>query len=62
VRKKRYVSLLRLIVNGWSKMRDFPKEGPTRQAEPLVLPGIRPEAKQYLVRHDCTVLEAVVNF
>jgi hypothetical protein len=24
---------------------------------PIILPGIRPEAKQYLVRHDCTVLE-----
>jgi hypothetical protein len=57
VREKRYVSLLRLTVNGWSKMKDFPKEGPARRAEPLTLPGIRPEARQFLEDHGCTLLE-----
>jgi hypothetical protein len=38
-------------------MRDFPKEGPARRAESIMLPGIRPEARQYLERHGCTLLE-----
>jgi hypothetical protein len=38
-------------------MRDFPKEGPARRAEPILLPGIRPEARQFLEDHGCTLLE-----
>jgi len=38
-------------------MKDFPREGPTKWAEPIMLPGIRPEAKQFLEDHSCTVLE-----
>jgi len=38
-------------------MKDFPKEGLARRAEPIVLPGIRPEARQFLEEHGCTLLE-----
>ena len=38
-------------------MRDFPKEGPARRAVPILLLGIRPEARQFLEEHGCTLLE-----
>jgi hypothetical protein len=38
-------------------MAEFPAEGPTRRARPIALEGIRPEAKQYLERHGCILIE-----
>ncbi len=38
-------------------MTEFPTEGRTRLAGPITLKGIRPEAKQYLERHRCIVIE-----
>ncbi len=38
-------------------MTAFPAEGPTRRARFIILPGIRPEVKQYLEHHGCTITE-----
>ncbi len=38
-------------------MTEFPTEGPTRRASSIILPGIRPEVKQYLEHHGCTITE-----
>ena len=36
-------------------MIEFPSEGPTRRARPIILPGIEPEVKQYLEHHGCII-------
>lgn len=36
-------------------MKEFPTEGPTRRARSIILPSIRPEVKQYLEHHGCTI-------
>ncbi len=38
-------------------MKEFPTEGPTRRARSIILPSIRPEVKQYLEHHGCTITE-----
>jgi hypothetical protein len=38
-------------------MTEFPAEGPTRRARSIILPGLRPEVKQYLEHHGCTITE-----
>ena len=39
-------------------MSELPTTGQTRRATPLILKGIKPEAKHYLERHGCSVIEA----
>jgi len=38
-------------------MNVFPTEGRVEPARSITLPGIRPEAKQYLEQHGCTIVE-----
>ncbi len=38
-------------------MQNYPIKAQTKPAKPIILPGINPEAKQFLERHGCTVLE-----
>src|SRR5258708_23638362 len=38
-------------------MTEFPTEGETRLAGSITLKGIRPEARQYLERHGCIIIE-----
>ena len=38
-------------------MKDFPSEGQARRVDSITLSGIRPEARQLLEAHGCTIRE-----